>query len=153
MVKVSDFSSVLEISFAVNGLMYYFDVMPKLRDEHNAVMKEYIEAENKNHNAGYKSYCNWGQAIRFMVTERILRILNIAMSALSFVLLLVGAYFPDQQLWTWLMTMFVGVMLAVPAISFAVLHGESKALRALTQQRNRDYEMDGLVEGEPKKQC
>ena len=69
MVKVSDFSSVLEISFAVNGLMYYFDVMPKLRDEHNAVMKEYIEAENKNHNAGYKSYCNWGQAIRFMVTE------------------------------------------------------------------------------------
>lgn len=99
----------------------------------------YTDAENRNYNAGFKSYCNWGLVIQHELLRSLSQRMTFLVSPICIAGLLVGAFFPQFEVWSWVMVLVVLLILGVPAFACFLLWDTNREIERLTKTRNEDY--------------
>jgi hypothetical protein len=124
MVKVSNFSSVLEIAFTLNVLLYLFEVLPAIR---NGLMERAKKIEELRKRKIEVTKNREVYPIFFLVGSMlsgyhlILKYLSLFFSCISLAILVFVGFYPETVIWGWLM--FVGLfflLFTTPTLAFAV---------------------------------
>jgi hypothetical protein len=141
MVKIANFTSVLEIAFGLNALFYYFELLPhsekqitKLMERNEELAKEKV-AVTKNAYAypiAFVAGC-FHYAIKSVFSK-----LSVAVSVMLLILLLRSSFNPDAQLSTFLIWVVLGFAYGVP---LTTLHLHSRNVK-LVQAANRALEIE-----------
>ena len=123
MVKIENFSGVLEIAFGMNAVFYIFEFIPyaedrltKLIQENNQLAKEKIEL-TQNHEVF---------PVGFVVgawhcsDKMVLRFLTVLMSSVLLGVLLFSSFHPDAGMPTFLMCLLIIFAFGIPLIGFGL---------------------------------
>jgi len=122
-VTLSNFSSVLEISFALNALLYIYDVLPARREQLKELQARFDQAQERGRDAGLSEgniYYPMGFVMGSLYRGQKLSLTPTSTigSLMSLCLLLWASFLPQQQLNSWLMAVFL-FMLLLPIPLFA----------------------------------
>jgi|GEM_PF-2149990 len=119
MVNITNFTSVFEISFAINALFYFFDVLPKQRNKDLSELAEFDRITQKLKDGGFEGLGNkYFKEGLIQYNSKLIVVLSIVTlfnSALSLALLIWVGFSPNLCA-PWYILAVVLFTLFVPAV-------------------------------------
>jgi len=136
MYLISNFSSVLEIAFAFNALLYLFELAPenngrlaRLLDNYENIKKEKVEL-TKNHEA-YP--IDFALDTAYRLPTLLLGILSIIFSVIALSLLIYSGYNPEAEIsGFWITSFLVLFFSVVPICNIIIFYKASSLIQELT---------------------
>lgn len=117
MANLTDFTSVLEISFAINALVYFFDVLPKQRNKDSLEIDEFDRITQELKDSGCEGleseYFKDGLVKYNSILSKVLSVVVIFNSVLSLALLIWVGFAQDLCL-PWYVLVLIIFILFVP---------------------------------------
>lgn len=127
MATLGDFSSVLEVGFAVNGLLIYLEIDPAHRSRLGKLTSAIDDLRQQCNENGIKPQpvsgdvsTEWAFQWIFRMHRQFWQRLTVVMSAIALALLVWGAYSPTTNFPWWLSAPIVFSLYAVPLRSFLI---------------------------------
>lgn len=137
MVNVADFGSVLEIIFAVNSLLFTFEI---LRERESILEKRYecfkVLAQRKIHLTGNSEAPPLGFVLSstYAISRLLMILVSISMSVISLGLLIWSGFEPSANVSSYLMALFLAVgLICTPVLSVFNRSSIKKAARIVEE--------------------